>query len=93
MPFLSWPLHMSLVMPANQTGLNPFTERWAATSPSDTKEEALAKERAFQEAQKNSREIDELLLESKKALDKKKKSAQILLLGKHNILSLLYSIY
>lgn len=60
---------------------NPFTERWAATSPSDTKEEALAKERAFQDAQKVSREIDELLLESKKTLDKKKNAAQILLLG------------
>jgi hypothetical protein len=60
---------------------NPFTERWAATAPSDTKEDALAKEKAFQEAQKISREIDEQLLEAKKAFDKKKKAAQILLIG------------
>ena len=79
---------MSVTIPANEVvgmgptlALNPFTERWAATSPSDTKEEAFAKERAFQEAQRISREIDEWLLESKKALDKKKKAAQILLLG------------
>jgi hypothetical protein len=60
---------------------NPFSEQWSATSPSDTHEEAVAKERAFQEAQQVSRLIDEKLLESKKALEKKKKAAQILLLG------------
>jgi guanine nucleotide-binding protein subunit alpha len=79
---------MSVIMPAKEVvhtgrGLtpNPFTERWAATSPSDTREEALSKEMAFQNAQKISRQIDEGLLESKKVMDKKKKAAQILLLG------------
>jgi guanine nucleotide-binding protein alpha-1 subunit len=79
---------MSVAMSANEVAparptlaANPFTERWAATSPSDTVEEAIAKERAFQEAQKVSRTIDERLLETKKALDKKKRAAQILLLG------------
>ena len=61
--------------------INPFNEHWSATSPSDTHEEALAKERAFQEAQRISRQIDEKLLEAKKALEKKKKAVQILLLG------------
>jgi membrane-bound lytic murein transglycosylase MltF len=61
--------------------LNPFTERWAATAPSDTREEAVAKEKAFQDAQKISREIDERLMEAKKVFEKKKKAAQILLLG------------
>ena len=72
-------------MPATRTGPglapNPFVQRWSTTLPTDSREEALAKEIAFQKAQKISREIDEKLSESKKVLEKKRKAAQILLLG------------
>jgi hypothetical protein len=60
---------------------NPFVQRWATTLPTDSREEAHAKEVAFQKAQKISREIDEKLSESKKVMEKKRKAAQILLLG------------
>jgi len=76
---------MSLVMSANRAARtgpgNPFVQRWAATSQNDSPEAALVKDMAFQKAQKISKEIDENISESKKVLDKKKKSAQILLLG------------
>ncbi|KAF9467048.1 guanine nucleotide binding protein, alpha subunit [Collybia nuda] len=47
----------------------------------DVNEMAFEDESGMEESQRISREIDERILESKRALDKKKKSVQILLLG------------
>lgn len=61
---------------------NPFqVARWSGASPGETEAESHARVQAMQEAVKTSKEIDEWLLESKKALDKRKKAVKVLLLG------------
>jgi guanine nucleotide-binding protein subunit alpha len=51
--------------------------------PNETVEEKRERLARQQEAQRVSREIDEGILESKKALEKKKKAVKVLLLGTH----------
>lgn len=49
--------------------------------PGETEEQAAARVKAFQEAVKRSREIDDSLQETKKLLEQRKKAVKILLLG------------
>lgn len=67
---------------------NPFTD--TPLSPTsflpDANDVGHEDETALQESQRISREIDDRLVESKKAWDKKKKAPQILLLGTPRIL-------
>ncbi|KAF5368102.1 hypothetical protein D9758_004382 [Tetrapyrgos nigripes] len=59
---------------------NPFVVRFKAPA-NETEEERLRRVRAFQDAQKVSRQIDENLAESKKLLERRRKAMRILLLG------------
>ncbi|THU96803.1 G-alpha-domain-containing protein [Dendrothele bispora CBS 962.96] len=59
---------------------NPFIVRFKAPA-NETEEERIRRVRAFADAQKVSKQIDENLAESKKKIDRRKKAMKILLLG------------
>ncbi|KAH6905158.1 heterotrimeric GTP-binding alpha subunit [Coprinopsis sp. MPI-PUGE-AT-0042] len=61
---------------------NPYhSKTWTGAHPDETAEEALIRTRNLQEAQRISKEIDNSLLETKRAIDRRKKGTKILLLG------------
>ena len=61
---------------------NPFlSKQWNGSNPNETEEEAQARLRDLQEAQRVSKEIDHSLVESKKAMEKRRRGVKILLLG------------
>jgi hypothetical protein len=67
---------------------NPYhSKTWTGAHPDETAEEALIRTRNLQEAQRISKEIDNSLLETKRALDRRKKGTKILLLGKQTLLA------
>jgi guanine nucleotide-binding protein subunit alpha len=61
---------------------NPFlSKQWNGSNPNETEEEAQARLRQLQEAQRVSKEIDHSLGETKKAMEKRRRGVKILLLG------------
>ncbi|TFK72297.1 heterotrimeric GTP-binding alpha subunit [Pluteus cervinus] len=60
---------------------NPFTNRTPPPSDSETAEQMTKRIKQEEAAQQVSKEIDEILYERKKYLEKKRKAVQILLLG------------
>lgn len=60
--------------------VNPFLMK-PQIPPDETEAERSIRIREMQDAQKISRKIDDYILEHKKALDRRKKAAKILLLG------------
>ncbi|KAJ3839894.1 heterotrimeric GTP-binding alpha subunit [Lentinula raphanica] len=59
---------------------NPFIVAFKAPA-NETEEERIRRVRAFQDAQRVSRQIDESLQEAKRILDRRKRATRILLLG------------
>jgi len=67
--------------------VNPFqVSRWSGARPDETEEEAHARVQAMQDAVKTSKEIDQWLLEGKKALERRRRGVKILLLGVSSLL-------
>jgi guanine nucleotide-binding protein subunit alpha len=71
---------------------DPFT-RALLPPPNESPEDREKRVQAQLEANRISQEIDESLLEAKQAMDARKKSVKILLLGKSRILSFLFMIF
>ncbi|CAA7264533.1 unnamed protein product [Cyclocybe aegerita] len=61
--------------------VNPFQTKWTGATRHETDEEKEIRIRMMAEAVKTSKEIDQFLLEGKKALERRRKAIKILLLG------------